>query len=124
MHAYLGRRSALELAILDGLIVAAGLWSTLPAFTDLDPTWMAVLVVLAPSLMVLSRAALIALSVPDALSVAALDPSVRIVEHPRLDEARSLTGTGLWVLAATALGSLLAIAAVGVTALARTTGVA
>ena len=107
---YLMRRSALELVILDALVVVGGLWLTLPGPVALDPFWTRVLLALAPGLMLVSRSLVIAVQVPNVFALAQLDPSVEAPAHPLLDEARDLTRLGLVLLAITIAGMALFLA--------------
>ena len=102
---YLVRRSALELAVLDGFVLVAGLWITLPGPASLDPFWTRVLLALSPGLMLVARSLVITLQVPGAFALAQLDPSAEPPPHPLLDEARHLTWLGMGLLLVTVAGA-------------------
>lgn len=103
LRRYLARRSALELVVLDGLVLATALWVTLPAALSLDAFWVQILAVLSPGLLPVARSMVVALHLSGVFALAQLDPAAAIEEDPRLDHARHLTWVGLLVLAATAV---------------------
>lgn len=111
---YLARRSALELVVLDLLVLAGALWVTLPAALSFDVFWLRVLLGVSPGLLLVARSIVVALHVPGVLALAQLDPGVPIGTDPHLTEARHLTWVGVVLLGATVLGTVLLLALLGV----------
>lgn len=101
LRSYLVRRSALELVVLDGFVLAAVLWITLPGPLSLDPFWVRVLLALSPGLLLVGRSLVLAVHVPGVFALWQLDPSVEPPPHPLLDEARHLAGIGFALVGVT-----------------------
>jgi hypothetical protein len=100
LGSYLGRRTTLELVVLDVFVVLAGLLALTPGLSDPGSLRVPLLVVLSPGLLLVARSAVVAAGVPSWRTAASLDPAAVPEAHPRLDEARRLAQAGLVLLAA------------------------
>jgi len=111
---YVERRSALELVLLDVLVVTSGMMITVPRALTLDSFWVQALAVTSPGLLLVARSLVIAVRVPGVFALAQLDPHADIETDSRLEDARHQTWLGIVVLATTALLGAAVAASVGI----------
>lgn len=109
LRRYIDRRSALELVVLDIMVVAAALMVALPRALALDASWVRTLLALSPGLLLVGRSLVLAVHAPGVFRLAQLDPGREIAAGPLLDEARNCAAVGLVLLTLT-LGACTAIA--------------
>lgn len=110
---YVERRSALELLLFDGLVVAFGMLIALPRALTLDWFWVQMLVASSPGLLLVARSLVIAAHVPGVFTLAQLDPQVDTGIDRRLEDARHQAWLGILVLALTGLLAAAVAATVG-----------
>lgn len=101
---YLDRRTALELAILDALVFAAGVLLVAPVALAADAPGLLALGLMAPSLAACVRSLVLALKVPGVWSLAQLDPACEPGAQDDLLAARSATAAGFGLLLFGVLG--------------------